>query len=237
MADDSVVKVPARSASDLRVRTASAAVMLAVAGLALWIGGFLLDVLILGAAGVCFYELVQLALRATPYTALRVLLCGAGALYIGLAALSLTAFHGVYVGAIVGLVVCTDTAAYFTGRKFGGPKIAPSISPSKTWSGLVGGMAGAALWLMLFTLVYRSLGESGPGPGSPLETMPIALAGIVGTLLAAGAQAGDFLESWLKRRAGVKDSSNLIPGHGGVFDRIDGLLPVAILAQFLMAVA
>jgi phosphatidate cytidylyltransferase len=235
LAEDNLV-APAK-ASDLPTRAVSAAVMLLVAGVALGVGGFLLDLLILGAAAVCFYELVLLVLKATPSTLLRTVAIGAGALYVGLAALSLTAVHGIYVAAIIGLVVCTDTAAYFTGRKFGGPKIAPKVSPSKTWSGLVGGMAGAALGLMLFTLVYRSLAESGPGPGSPLETMPLAVAALAGAALAVAAQAGDFLESWLKRRAGVKDSSNLIPGHGGVFDRIDGLLPVAILAQFLMALA
>jgi phosphatidate cytidylyltransferase len=230
------VAAPAK-ASDLPTRAVSATVMLLVAGVALWVGGFLLDLLILGAAAVCFYELVLLVLKATPNTLLRLIGIGAGALYVGLAALSLTAVHGIYVGAIIGLVVCTDTAAYFTGRRFGGPKIAPKVSPSKTWSGLFGGMVGAAVWLVMFTLVYRSVVEAGPGPGNPLEKLPLAFAALAGAGLAVAAQAGDFLESWLKRRAGVKDSSNLIPGHGGVFDRIDGLLPVAILAQFLMALA
>jgi phosphatidate cytidylyltransferase len=211
--------------------------MLLVAGIALWAGGFLLDLLILASAAVCLYELLQLVLRATQSMALRAVAVTAGALYVGVAALSLTALHGIYVGMIVGLVVCTDTGAYFTGRKFGGPKIAPRISPSKTWSGLMGGMIAAALWLVLFSLVYRSIVEPGPGPGSPLEKLPIAPAAVVGAGLAVAAQAGDFLESWLKRRARVKDSSNLIPGHGGLFDRIDGLLPVAILAQFAMTVA
>jgi phosphatidate cytidylyltransferase len=238
LADDNVTPAAAPAkGSDLPVRAASAAVMLLIAGVALWVGGFLLDLLIVAAAAVCFYELVQLVLKATPNLALRVAAIGAGALYVGVAALSLTAIHGVYVGAIVGLVVCTDTAAYFTGRKFGGPKIAPRISPSKTWSGLAGGMLGAAAWLALFALVYRSLVETGSGAGSPLERLPLAVAALAGAALAVAAQAGDFLESWLKRRAGVKDSSNLIPGHGGLFDRIDGLLPVAILAQFLMALA
>ena len=236
MADDNLAAAPAKS-SDLPTRAVSAAVMLLVAGVALWVGGFLLDLLILATAAVCFYELVLLVLKATPNTLLRAVAIGAGALYVGLAALSLTAVHGIYVAAIVGLVVCTDTTAYFTGRKFGGPKIAPKVSPSKTWSGLFGGMAGAAMWLVLFTLVYRSVVEAGPGPGSPLEKVPLALAAVAGAALAIAAQAGDFLESWLKRRAGVKDSSNLIPGHGGVFDRIDGLLPVAILSQFLIALA
>ncbi len=109
-------------------------------------------------------------------------------------------------------VIATDIGAYFAGRSIGGPKIAPSISPSKTWAGLAGGMAGAALVLML-----------GRGNGMAAE----AIGG--GAMLAIVAQAGDFFESWMKRRAGVKDSGKLIPGHGGLFDRVDGLLAVVFV--------
>ena len=107
----------------------------------------------------------------------------------------------------------TDSFAYFAGRSIGGPKLAPRISPSKTWSGLVGGLVGAELlgalaawWLEL---------------GSPF----LYIGGVMGLV----AQAGDLFESWLKRRAGVKDSGTLLPGHGGVLDRLDGLLPVVLV--------
>lgn len=121
------------------------------------------------------------------------------------------------------VVWATDILAYFSGRHFGGPKLAPRISPNKTWSGLGGGMAGAGLvGALLAALFWRA---------SPA---PFLLAGAG---LAVVAQAGDFFESWLKRRAGVKDSGHLIPGHGGVMDRVDGLVPVSVVvAIFVFAV-
>ena len=106
-----------------------------------------------------------------------------------------------------------DVGAYFTGRTVGGPKLAPAISPNKTWSGLLGGMVATTLfgglwaWLLLL-------------PGALLWLAP---------LFALAAQAGDLFESWLKRRAGVKDSGSWLPGHGGALDRLDGLVVVAAL--------
>jgi phosphatidate cytidylyltransferase len=110
------------------------------------------------------------------------------------------------------LVWATDSGAYFAGRAIGGPKLAPRISPKKTWAGLAGGMLAAALvgWAM----------QNGVMPGAwRLAAASAALAVV--------AQAGDLAESGLKRYFGVKDSSQLIPGHGGVLDRLDGLLAVA----------
>ncbi|MEO6153978.1 MAG: phosphatidate cytidylyltransferase [Croceibacterium sp.] len=240
MADGDTVVTPARrQSSDLRIRVMSAAVMLIIAGTALWIGGGVLDLFIVLVALACLVELVLLVIKATANIAFRVAAILAGAVYVGLAAIALLSLQGIYVAAVVGLVVCTDTGAYFTGRAVGGPKIAPSISPSKTWAGLIGGMIAAAAWLTVAVLAmtYASAGPSGTGldPGETLAHGRFAIAAAVGAGLAVAAQAGDFLESWLKRRAGVKDSSGLIPGHGGVFDRVDGLLPVAILAAWLMS--
>lgn len=114
------------------------------------------------------------------------------------------------------IVWATDIGAYFSGRTIGGPKIAPSISPSKTWAGLVGGMiAAAGIGVLnddLFALDFQ-----------------IWQAAALGALLAVVAQVGDFYESNLKRKAGMKDSGHLLPGHGGVMDRLDGLVPVSIL--------
>lgn len=119
------------------------------------------------------------------------------------------------------LVWATDIGAYFAGRSIGGAKLAPRISPSKTWAGLGGGVLAA---LLVGFLLHRFAG------------LPIQLAAASG-LLAVAAQLGDLLESWMKRRAGVKDSGTLLPGHGGVMDRLDGVVaaaPFAALLYFLL---
>ena len=110
---------------------------------------------------------------------------------------------------LVLVVIATDTFAYFVGNAFKGPKLAPTISPGKTWSGFFGGVLGAML-----------VG----GLASSMLSQSIIHVLIVASLLAVVAQGGDLLESAVKRRAGVKDSGKLIPGHGGIFDRLDGYL-------------
>lgn len=117
-------------------------------------------------------------------------------------------------------VVVTDVAAYCAGRTIGGPKLWVRISPNKTWAGLIGGMAGSAA-LGAFFGSYIALAN------------PVLLA-LAGALIAVLAQAGDFAESALKRSFGVKDSGNLIPGHGGILDRIDGQITVLPVAAILM---
>ena len=116
---------------------------------------------------------------------------------------------------ILFVVWATDIGAYFAGRSIGGPKIAPKISPKKTWSGLVGGMVCAGLVSYLST-IWLTLWE------------PLLLI-IAGGLLAVISQMGDFFESHLKRKFDAKDSSKLIPGHGGLFDRVDGLLACVLV--------
>ncbi len=113
---------------------------------------------------------------------------------------------------LVAVIVATDVCAYVAGRAIGGPKLAPRISPNKTWSGAVGGAAGAAVAGVAVAQFAAGLG------GQPARAALLAVG------LSAVAQAGDLLESYLKRRAGVKDSGVLIPGHGGVLDRLDGVL-------------
>ena len=114
---------------------------------------------------------------------------------------------------LIGAVWATDIAAYAVGRLVGGTLLAPRISPRKTWAGLVGGVAGAALWGLLFALWA--------GTKTPW------LLCVLGACAALVAQAGDLGVSVVKRRFGAKDSSNLIPGHGGVLDRLDGMLTTA----------
>ena len=123
------------------------------------------------------------------------------------------------------IVWATDVFAFFAGRAIGGPRIAPAISPSKTWAGLGGGMAGAAVAAGGLALLFDWAAGAA-----------IAAFALAGALLAVVAQAGDFFESSLKRRAGVKDSGGLLPGHGGVLDRVDGLVPVAVLAAAVLMV-
>lgn len=227
---DAEVQTARKAGGDLPVRVASAVVMLALAGLAFWSGGLVLAGFIALVACVAFVELARLILRVQRDVFGRLLALVAGAIYVALAAYSLVMLSPGAVLAVLGIVICTDTGAYFTGRAIGGPKIAPAISPSKTWAGLFGGMTAAGI-LLAAVVAWGLSGDAliplgGQGGSAGLTV----LAGFVaGAMLAVVAQAGDFFESWLKRRAGVKDSSNLIPGHGGVLDRVDGLLPVAIV--------
>ena len=229
------VRVPlAVRTSDLPKRAASAVVMLAVAATAIWQGGAVLRTLIALVALTCFAELIVLVVKATRNLPFRLAAMLAGAIYIGLAALGLAGLDLYHLVAVLGVVISTDTCAYFSGRTIGGPKIAPSISPSKTWAGLVGGMAGSAAWLIFFMTIFHNangiltLADQFAIGGSEAAGWAVA-----GAVLAVAAQAGDFFESWLKRRAKVKDSGKFIPGHGGVFDRIDGLLPVALIVGVL----
>ncbi|SEB35856.1 phosphatidate cytidylyltransferase [Nitratireductor aquibiodomus] len=119
------------------------------------------------------------------------------------------------------VVWTTDVMAYFTGRTLGGAKLAPSISPGKTWSGAVGGTVFAVLAGGAFAFHENAVHG-------------VLLIALIALVLAVISQIGDLFESALKRRSGVKDSSNLIPGHGGVMDRVDGLMAAA-LALYLLA--
>ena len=227
-------EAPAKKKSDVGTRIVSALVMLAVAAAAFWIGGTVLAAFIWLVALVGFGECVLLIPKATANPAWRVIGIVAAAAYFGLAAWVMASLDTYYLLAALGVVIFTDTGAYFTGRTIGGPKIAPRISPSKTWAGLFGGMAFAALWLagvagvFFYTAGYHTWSEL-----IDVAWDDMTGAALVGALLAVVAQAGDFFQSWLKRKAGVKDSSNLIPGHGGVFDRIDGMLAVALIVGVL----
>jgi phosphatidate cytidylyltransferase len=116
------------------------------------------------------------------------------------------------------VVWATDIGAYFSGRAIGGPRLAPSVSPNKTVAGLIGGVISAAL--LAGAWVYYV--------GLPPKLLWLAV------LFGASAQLGDLFESGLKRKAGVKDSGTWLPGHGGLLDRLDGLVPVAILTAALL---
>lgn len=145
-----------------------------------------------------------------------------GTVYVGLPILALLLIRRQHEGVVwtlwaLSLVWATDIGAYFAGRAIGGLKLAPRLSPSKTWAGLIGGVFLASIVGAAFHGFY----------GLPLR-MTLAT-----PALAVLAQCGDLYESSLKRRAGVKDSGTLIPGHGGVLDRLDGVVPVAPVAALL----
>lgn len=118
---------------------------------------------------------------------------------------------------LLAVVSVADIAAYFAGRAFGRHKLAPLVSPGKTWEGVVGGLAGVACYGALWQLLAGAVDVPFPG-------FALLLA------MAAGSVLGDLFESWLKRLAGLKDSGRILPGHGGVLDRIDGLTAALPLA-------
>lgn len=125
------------------------------------------------------------------------------------------------------VVWASDIAAYFTGRRLGGPKLLPRVSPKKTWSGFLGGLvAGIAAGVLVVVLAEKL------GPASPVDLVTVGVISAVASVLG---QLGDLAESALKRRFGVKDSSHLIPGHGGVMDRLDAFWAVSALMGLILA--
>lgn len=260
--------------SDLATRFAAAVVLIAVALVAIWTGGWAMRLLVAAGAALMIHEWATMhgvargwawlgiALMAGPTLIVpellfpaaerdpmvieaalfdplwrgfavtaglafgyglvsRRLTLGWGFLYVAVPAFALVVLSWAWFELVLWLMLVTwstDIFAYFAGRAIGGPKLAPRISPNKTWAGLVGGMAGAAAvgalaaWLL--------------GIGSPFL--------YAGAGMGLLAQLGDLYESAVKRRRGVKDSSRIIPGHGGALDRLDGLLPVTVATLLLL---
>ena len=197
--------------SELAVRTLTGLILIVAALLAALEGGNVFALLVAGIATLMFYEWTRIVRGWGPVWYVS------GFVYALLPALSLLWVReraGLNLLLWVFIVTwSTDIGAYFAGRTFGKRKLAPSVSPNKTVEGLLGGIIAATLLGGAWVL--------GTGMGTAL----LALA----PLLAVAAQAGDLFESSMKRRAGVKDSGAWLPGHGGVLDRLDGLVPVAVL--------
>src|SRR4051794_20051198 len=202
--------------NELLVRTITGVILIAAALLAAIAGGNVLAYVVAAIATAMLYEWTRIVRGwgAAWYAS--------GFVYAALPALALLwvrerDVHGLELLLWVFLVTwSTDIGAYFTGRAVGRRKLAPSISPGKTVEGLYGGMAAATLLGGAWALAI--------GLGSALL--------VLAPICAVAAQAGDLFESGMKRRAGIKDSGNWLPGHGGVLDRLDGLVPVAVLTAF-----
>ncbi|QAX29465.1 phosphatidate cytidylyltransferase [Leisingera sp. NJS204] len=247
--------------ADLLPRALSAVVMVAAGGYAVWAGGLVFDVLIALCSGGMVWELVRMlqparsgtALQLGAISAVAVLLASflpvlwvlpvlaapvaAGfsqiserrqyftgfALWVLLAGFGFIWLRGqmgmAWMLWLIGIVVATDIAGYFAGKAIGGPKFWPRVSPKKTWSGTAAGWLAAVIVGAVFAR------QIGLGYGIV----------VLSVLLSMASQAGDVAESALKRKMGVKDSSGLIPGHGGLFDRFDGMLGAA--AMFLAVTA
>ncbi len=201
------------SANNLALRIVSAAVLAPLALLAAYLGGWPFAVFWGAAAIVVLWEWTMLV--AGPGWII------AG---IGYAGVMLTAPMVLRADAELGflamlllfaIVWTTDILGYFAGRALGGPKLLPAVSPKKTWSGAIAGALGAMIVAVLVAGFFGSFDRA-------------ALA-IIALLLSVVAQLGDLLESWVKRQFGAKDASQLIPGHGGVMDRLDGFWAAALV--------
>ncbi len=204
--------------TDLPARALSAAVLVPVALACLWIGGWPWLLLTALAAFGMMAEWLLLCRRRPSAPLLWV---GIGYILLAAAALAWLRAGGRGSVLFVLLVVwTTDIGAYLVGRLVGGPRLAPSISPGKTWSGAFGGLACA----LVVGVGAAAFGDA-----------PLASALAVAAGLSIAAQGGDLLESGMKRHFGVKDSGRLIPGHGGLLDRLDGLLAAAPVAALLAA--
>ncbi len=246
---------------DLQTRVISALVMIVVGTVDVWLGGWPFILLVVALCGVMVWELVQmvsgpsstrkamllglfaatcvlisvnvtagfaLASLAAAQLAISVLvpranrvLCVVYATMIVIAGFGLITLRNdagiVAILWLISVVIASDVLGYFAGRSFGGPKFWPAISPKKTWSGTVAGWVGAVFVGVGFVLV------AGAGWGLVILSPLVAFAG----------QMGDIAESWIKRRTGVKDSSHLIPGHGGVLDRFDALIGAVVVVMLL----
>lgn len=209
--------------NELATRTAVGFILIAIALVEAYLGGWPFAVLVALMASIMYFEWFRIVGDWGPkwrvFGFLYCLLPAVSLLWIReRAGLEGIGSHFDLLVWVFVIVWATDIGAYFVGRVVGGRKLAPSISPNKTIAGAVGGLIGAF-----------ALG----GAWAWIEQMPVQLLWLA-LPMSAAAQAGDLFESGLKRRAGIKDSGTWLPGHGGLLDRLDGLVPVAVLTAALM---
>lgn len=197
----------------LLLRVVSAAILGPLLLAAVWYGFPWIDLVAAFVAPIMIGEWLRLT-RRRPMARVAAVLYAIAALFALLWLRHQPVFGRETILWTLACVWATDIGAYFIGSLAGGAKLAPSISPGKTWSGLVGGMCFSAVASAACGLAFNA----GATP----------MLAVTGIAIAAVAQGGDLLESAAKRRAGVKDSGNIIPGHGGILDRIDGLIAALV---------
>ncbi len=248
---------------ELALRVASALVLIPFGLISVWCGGWVLAVAAAATAGAMGFEWARMSKSGTmavtvavavaasllfppfPVAASATLLAGGlvaallerpgsdrsaamfGVLYAGGMPVALQALrefpeYGLMLTMGVMVIVwASDIGAYFAGRTFGGPLLAPSDSPNKTWSGAIGGAAASIATAMAFALVVGA---------------PSVLWAVAGAIVSVAAQVGDLFESQLKRRFDIKHTSGLLPGHGGVMDRVDGFGAACVAAIALVSI-
>jgi phosphatidate cytidylyltransferase len=210
----------AASGTDLWKRIASGIVMAALALGTAWVGGVVFVVFWAAAAALILWEWVGLTASAPQ----RALWIAAGLGYAGVVFVAPVLLRGdaqfgfVVMIFLFAVVWSTDTLGYVVGRVAGGPKLWPAVSPKKTWSGAIGGTLGAVIAGVLIAQI------------NALTIWPVAL---LAAVMSIAAQAGDLFESAIKRRFNAKDASHIIPGHGGVMDRLDGFVVAALVAALV----
>jgi phosphatidate cytidylyltransferase len=196
---------------------------------AVWANGLYAPAWVYQAGAFFWIILVPLWIWRRPHIVSRVWLLAAGAVVLLPAAAALVDLRSVAPSlllAVLATVWISDTAAYLIGMRFGKHKLAPTISPGKTWEGVAGALAAVALYALAWASLGGPMGRVWPGD-APGWVLPVLLG------LAVVGMIGDLFESLIKRQAGVKDSGTFLPGHGGLLDRIDApvaMLPLAVLA-------
>lgn len=216
----------------LQKRTLSAVLLIPIAFWALYVGGWPLLILV----KLCFLLVAcewAMLIPKMPCKKEKIAFSVVGALYIPFAFLcyfALTEFEYKFHLVVLIMIWASDIAAYFTGKIVGGPKLMPTLSPNKTWAGLGGALIGPALMALAVYPFFFPPIEEGVSP-NPYSWMFLAVMGVV---VGVSGQAGDLFISYLKRKAKVKDTGSLLPGHGGALDRLDSLMLASIVFTLVL---
>lgn len=213
--------------SNLQQRLLSSLILIPLVLVVLWAGGWVFGIAASVAIAVSFAEWMSLVQKITLSLQKRIFWGMVGAVYLGIAFCSFISLRlfipdgTEFLVFLMLLVWASDSGAYLFGKTIGGPKMSPTISPKKTWAGYIGALLGPACCLTVCVHIL-----------TPLvlieHTPPALLTFVVGGLLGIVGQSGDLIVSALKRKAQVKDTGTLVPGHGGMLDRIDALLLIAL---------